>query len=156
MLGLESALPRNIQLKTLKIQWTQESCYQSISSWLRLSTIRAGELRLIVSQNTDFVAGARNAFHEQTSGEERKKWLSVPCTAAGTSHQAKSLVDKGVLAAAVITSLTMDTALEMLVKALPTGVQPPEHTVVQSRSHPSLEDLERRCAPPMIPSVLTK
>lgn len=143
MLGLESALPRNIHLKTLKIQWTQESCYQSISSWLRLATIRPGELRLIASQNMDFVAGARNAFQEQTSGEERTKWLSVPCTAAGTSTQVKSMVDKGILAAAVITSLTMETALEILVKALHTGVQPPEHTVVESHSYPSVEELER-------------
>lgn len=146
MQGLESTVPRNIQLKTLKIQWTQESCYQSVSSWLRLSTIRAGELRLITSQNTDFVVGARKAFQDQTTGEQRAKWLSVPCTAAGTRNQAKPLVDKGTLTAAVITSLTMDTALEILVKALHTGVQPPDHTVVESHSYPSLEDLERGCA----------
>jgi ABC-type sugar transport system substrate-binding protein len=155
MQGLESTVPRNIQLKALKIQWTEESCYQSISSWIRLSTMRAGDLRLIVSQNTDFVAGARKAFQEQTSGDQQTKWLSVPCIAAGTRNQTKSIVDKGILAAAVITSLTMDTALEMLAKALHTGVQPPEHTVVESHSYPSLENLESRRAP-KLSSAATK
>lgn len=142
--GMESAKPKNVQVKVLKTQWTGESAYNTISSWLALSSTRAADTQMISSQNTDFILGAKRAFKTNTQEPERTKWLSLPCTGAGTASQAKPLVDKGVLVAAVITSLTMDTALEMLVKALRGGTQPPEHTAVPASSYPSLEDLAKK------------
>jgi hypothetical protein len=55
-----------------------------------------------------------------------------------------SAVDQGVLRAAVLTPLTMDTALEMLVQAMKEGSQPQEKTFVEAHSYPSLEELAKR------------
>jgi ABC-type sugar transport system substrate-binding protein len=144
--GMESATPRTLNVKSMKIQWTEESCFQSVSSWLRLSTVHAADIDLIAAQNTDFIAGARRAFNSHSDVAERTKWLSLPCFGAGVLNQAKPLVDRGVLTAAVITSLTMDTALEMLVKAFQSGSQPPEHSFVQASSYPSLDELAKKAA----------
>src|SRR5262249_18323017 len=45
--GMESTKPRNIQLKTLNMMWNEESACNSLSSWLRLSTVRAAGTQLI-------------------------------------------------------------------------------------------------------------
>jgi ABC-type sugar transport system substrate-binding protein len=142
--GMESTKPKNIQVKSLKIQWTGESAYNSVTSWLGLSTVRAADTQMISSQNTDFILAARRAFQLNTVDPERAKWLSLPCTGAGILSQAKPLVDSGVLLAAVITSLTMDAALSMLVRALKSGSQPPEHTIVEASSYPTLEELKKK------------
>jgi ABC-type sugar transport system substrate-binding protein len=142
--GLESSLPDNVRVKTLKIQWTEESAYQSVTSWLRLSTVRADDVQLIASQNIDFVSAARKAFQDHAAVAERSHWLAVPYTGAGVFSQVKPLVEGGTLAAAVVTSLTVETALEMLRRGLDTGVQPPEFTPVSAYSYPALEELARQ------------
>ncbi len=144
--GIESTTPKNIQTKTLKIQWTEENAYKSVASWLRLQTVRAEHTHLISSQNIDFILAARRAFQDCTEGAERAKWLNLPYTAAGVPRQIKPLVDKGTLAAAIITSLTTDVALEMLVKGIQTGSQPAEHTFLRASSYPELELLTQKRA----------
>ena len=144
--GIEITTPKNIQTKTLKIQWTGENAYKSVTSWLRLQTVRAEQTHLISSQNIDFILAARRAFQDCTTGAERAKWLSLPYTAAGVPRQIKPMVDNGTLAAAIITSLTMDVALEMLVKGIQTGTQPAEHTFLSASSYPELEILARKRA----------
>jgi len=99
---------------------------------------------MISSQNTDFILAARRAFQLNTVDPGRAKWLSLPCTGAGTLSQAKPLVESGVLLAAVITSLTMDTALAMLDRAIKSGAQPAEHTIVEASSYPTLEELSKK------------
>lgn len=141
--GMESVLQGNMKVKTLKIQWTEEAAYESISSWLRLSTVHAGDIDIVSSQNTDFILAARRAFETGAQGGDRTKWLSRRFTAAGALSQLRPLLDQGILSAAVVTSLTMDKAIEMLVKALETRSQPAEHTFVQAYSLPKLEELEK-------------
>ena len=142
--GLENGMPSNIHVKTLKIQWTEASAYESVTSWLRLSTVRAADFHLISSQNIDFISAARRAFQDHASTADQQRWLSLPYTGVGVMSQTKPLVEKGTLVAAVIASLTMDTCLEMLQHAVQSGVQPPEETVVSASSYPSLEELARR------------
>ncbi len=137
--GMESVVPENMQVKTLKVQWTEESAYKSVCSWLRLSTVHAADIDLIAAQNIDFIMGARKAFQDQTEGAEQKNWLSLPYVGAGILNLVKPLVDQGVLAAAVIISTTVDIALEMLVRVLEHGSQPPEYNFVQASSYPELE-----------------
>ncbi len=142
--GIDAAKPANIKLKTLKIEWTEQNAYQSISSWLRLSTFHAADVDLISSQNTDFIVAARKAFQENSQGAEQQTWLTRLYTAAGLPSQTKPLVENGVLTAAVVTSLTMNTALDMLVRALQTKALPAEHTYVPASSYPPLEELGKR------------
>ena len=139
--GIEGVIPANIHIKTLKIQWTEESAYKSVASWLGLSTVHAAEINLVAAQNVDFIMGGRRAFQAHNDSTERAKWLKLPCVGAGILTHIKPLVDQGILGAAVITSLTMDKALETLVQSLRSGSQPPEHTSIEAFSYPSLEKL---------------
>jgi ABC-type sugar transport system substrate-binding protein len=142
--GLESARPKNIEVKSVRVQGsTAESAYNAVCSWLSLPTVRAEGTRVIASQNADFIFGARKAF-ETTTDAERTKWLALPCAGVGIPKQIKPLVDQGVLHAAVLTSLTMDTMLEMLVRAMRDGSQPKEKTFVEAQSYPSLEELAKK------------
>jgi len=142
--GVESTKPANVDVKSLKIEWTTDSAYKVICSWLSLSTVRPQGTQLIFSQNADFILGARKAFQTNTNEPERSKWLDVPCAGVGIWSQIKPLVDQKSLHAAVITSLTSDTAVEMLVQALKAGSQPPEKTCVEAHSYPSLEELSAK------------
>jgi hypothetical protein len=99
---------------------------------------------MIVSQNADFILGARKAVETNTAEPERTKWLALPCVAGGPATQIKPQVDQGVLRAAVVTSLTMDTGLEMLVQAMKAGAQPPEKTFVEAYSYPNLAELAKK------------
>jgi hypothetical protein len=136
----------HFQVKSLKIQWTAESAYNSILTWLRLPTVHASDTHLVASQNTDFIQAARRAFEENTSGAERERWLGLPYCGVGIPSQAKPLLENGSLTAGIITSLTMDTAIEMLVKALQTGTQPPEINLVKAAYQPTLEELAKKRA----------
>lgn len=143
--GLESTRPKNVELKCLKVQGaTAEDACKAVGSWLSLSTVRPESTQLIVAQNADFIFGARKAFEMNTSEPRRTKWLALPCAGVGVPSQVKPLVDQGLLCAAVLTSLTMDKALEMLVKAMKDGSQPPEQTFVEAESYPSLQELAKR------------
>ena len=143
--GLESGKPKNVEVKSVKVQGASaEDAYRAVCSWLSLSTVRPEATRMIFSQNADFIFGARKAFEAQTSEADRKKWLALPCAGVGIATLVKPLVDQGVLCAAVLTSLTMDRALEMLVQGLKTGTQPREETYVEAASYPSLEDLAKK------------
>jgi len=141
--GLENTQPKNVQVKSLKIQAVADSSYSTVCSWLSSGRVRPEETHLVVSQNADFILGAKKAFETNMSEPDRTKWLSLPCAGAGVSNQLKSMVDQGTLRAAVLTSLTMDTALEMLVRALRDGSQPQEKTFVDAQSYPTLERLAK-------------
>ena len=143
--GLESGKPKNIEVKALKVQGASaEDAFKAVSSWLTLSTVRPEATRMIFSQNADFIFGARKAFETQAPEADRKKWLALPCAGVGVPRQVKSLVDQGVLCAAVLTSLTTEKAMEMLVQGLKTGAQPREQTYVEATSYPSIEDLAKK------------
>jgi len=142
--ALESELGINIQFKSLKIQWTEESAYNSVTSWLRLSTVRAGDTQLIAAQNTDFILAAKRAFEDNTSGDERTKWLGLPYCGVAVPSQAKQLVDSGTLTAAIVTPVTLDKALEILVRHLQTRSQPQQQTLVKASSEPSLDALIKK------------
>jgi ABC-type sugar transport system substrate-binding protein len=141
--GVESTKPRNVELKSLKLEWTAESAYKGVCSWLSLSTVRAQDTQMILAQNADFIHGAKKAFHANTPEPDRTKWLALPCAAVGISSQIKPLVDQRFLRVAVVTSVTLDVAVEMLVQAMKAGSQPPEQTFVDARSYPTLEELAK-------------
>jgi len=143
--GLENTKPKNIEVKSLRaVGSTSENAYTAVCSWLNLSKARSEGTQLIVSQNVDFILGARKAFETHASENERTKWLVLPRAAVGVSDRVRPLVDQGELCAAVLTSLTMDRAVEMLVRAMTDGLQPPEHTFVEAHSYPSLDELAKR------------
>ncbi len=69
--GLESTKPKNVEVKTLKVVGsTSESAYNTVGSWLSLSKARPESVQLIVSQNADFIDGAKTAFEKERRARE--------------------------------------------------------------------------------------
>lgn len=139
--GMESAKPRNVQLTTLRSKWGEEFACQSVAAWLKLATSRAEKFHLIAGQTHELALGARKAFQGIGNPEETQKWLELPFLGIGISSQVKPLVDRRILTAAVISSLTMELALRLLVRALDSQIRPPDRSVVDVSSYPALERL---------------
>jgi ribose transport system substrate-binding protein len=149
--GLDQAKPRNIEVKALKVIGSSaDNAYAAVCSWLGLTHPKPESVQLIVSQNADFAHGARKAF-ETTNVAERPKWLAIPRAGVGVADRSRPLVDQGSLCASVVTSLTMDRAVEMLARSLADGSQPPEHTFVEAYSYPSVEDLATKWKGAVLP-----
>lgn len=139
--GMETARPRNVQLTLLRSKWSEENAYQSVNAWLRLATSRAEKFDLVAGQTHELAMGARKALQSVDSADQKKKWLEVPFIGIGISNQVKSLVDGRLLAAAVVTSVTMELGIGILVRALESNAQPPERSIVEAYSMPELEKL---------------
>ena len=139
--GMESARARNVQLTILRSKWSEASAQQSVSAWLRLATSRAEKYQMVAGQTHELAIGARKAFQSISDLEQQKRWLDLPFLGIGVANQVKPLVESRVLAAAVITSVTMEIALRLLARALESQSHPPERTVVEVSSFPELEKL---------------
>jgi ABC-type sugar transport system substrate-binding protein len=137
--GMETARPAKAQITTLRSKWSEESACLSASAWLRLATSRAEKYNLVAGQTHELALGARKAFQNMDNAEQKQKWMDIPFLGIGISSQVKPLVHGHILDAAVVTSVTMDTALKLLVRAIESQVQPPERTVVEVSSYPELE-----------------
>jgi ABC-type sugar transport system substrate-binding protein len=142
--GMESAKPRNVRITTIHSNWNEESAYQSAGTRLQLATSRGENFDLVAAQSHELALGARKAFRNIANPEQREKWLGLRFIGSGIAGQVKPLVDGGVLAATVITSVTMELALKILVRALETKVQPAERSVVEAASYPDLEKMAAR------------
>ncbi|MBZ5528645.1 MAG: sugar ABC transporter substrate-binding protein [Acidobacteriia bacterium] len=139
--GMERIRPSNLQLTTLRSKWGEEGAFQSTCAWLKLATSRPERYDLVAGHSLEFVRGARRAFQTIENAELQKKWQGLPFIGMGIASQVKTLVDGRSLTAAVVTSLTMDRAMEMLAQALETQKQPPENTFVEAASYPELQKL---------------
>ena len=142
--GMHSTKPDNVQLRTLRGQWTQESGYEAVASWLRLSTSRQTPITLVAAQNDNMALGARKAFEQNTSGAERERWshlLYTGCDACPGKGQ--EWVHKGLLSASIVMPPTAGLALEMFARFLSGGSLPPERTMVTPVSYPEIEKLSQ-------------
>jgi len=137
--GMESAKPHNVHLTTLRSKWGEEFACQSVAAWLKLATSRAEKFHLIAGQTHELALGARKAFQCIDNPEETEKWLELPFIGIGISGQVKPLVDRQILTAAVVSSLTMELALRLLVRALDSQIRPPDRSVVDVSSYPVFE-----------------
>lgn len=142
--GMHSALPSKIQVTALRGQWTEESAYKSISSWLRLNLARKGGIDLVGAQNDAMAIGARKSFEELIQGEEREQWLRLPYTGVdGLPKTGQAWVRTGTLKATVIVPPNAGQAISMIAEALKTGSGIPERSYTTASSFPLLEKLAR-------------
>jgi ribose transport system substrate-binding protein len=140
--GMTSVLPRNITVKVLKGDWTEQSGYHTTKAWLSLSTSRQLNIRAIGSQNDAMAIGARRAFEEVSNDAARKEWLSLPFTGCdGVAKAGQEWVRRGLLRATVVTPPPMGLALEILVNAIRSGLQPLERTISRPSSYPPVDKL---------------
>jgi ribose transport system substrate-binding protein len=140
--GMQSTKPANIQVITMRGNLTEESGYQAISSWLRLHTSRTTRVDLVAGQNDDMAIGARRAFEDALSGDERERWSSLPYTGCDASSGAGGeWIRRGLLTASVFLPPTAGLALETLVKSIQGKTQPPLQQQIAPVSRPLLEKL---------------
>jgi ribose transport system substrate-binding protein len=145
--GFNQTKPANLQTRAVRAQWTEESAYAAVQSWLRLSTSHQVPICAVVAQNDSMAVGARRAFEETTSGLEREQLLSIPFLGCdGVPSTGQSWVRSGLLTATVITPPNTGVGLEMLVDALRSGKQAPEQTMTVVKSFPEVERLVARKA----------
>jgi ribose transport system substrate-binding protein len=139
--GMTSAKPANIEIKSLKGNWTEQGAYSAVTSWLRLSTSRQVPVSLIGCQNDAMAIGARRAFQEMAA-EESGRWLKLPFTGCdGLPMAGQAWVRDHRLAATIIIPTNAGKALDMLRKAFDTGVNPPERSLMEPVSFPPIESL---------------
>jgi ribose transport system substrate-binding protein len=142
--GMHLTKPANIQVKTMRANWTEESAHRAVSSWLRLRTSQETFIDLVGAQDDSMAAGARKAFAEIAEGE-RARWLKIPFTGCdGLPKTGQSWVRSGLLAATIYIRPNTDLALEMLTEAIRTGSQPPECKLIVPESVPSIQELAAR------------
>lgn len=142
--GMQSTKPPNIEIKTIRGNWTEAGAHHAITSWLRLSTSRQLPVRAIGCQSDPMAIGARKAFQD-LPGSDREKWLNLPFTGCdGLPEAGQAWVRSAQLAATVVIPPNAGTALEMLVQAHQGGVQPPERTMTAPYSYPPIEQLQNR------------
>ena len=143
--GMNSAKPPQVIVNTIRGDWTEQSGWHAVTSWLALSTSRKFNIRIIGSQNDAMSIGARKAFQEMPNADERRKWLTLPFTGCdGAPEGGQKWVRDGLLAATVITPPPMGTAIQLLHEAIQSGSQPPEWTVTTSESFPPIDRLGRK------------
>jgi ribose transport system substrate-binding protein len=142
--GMHSALPANIQMTALRGQWTEESAHKSISSWMRLNLAHKGGMDLIAAQNDAMAIGARKAFEDGATGEEREKWMRLPYLGVdGLPKTGQTWVRTGSLKATVIVPPNAGQAITMIAEAIKSGSGVPERSYTVPTSFPALEKLAR-------------
>ena len=134
--------PANIQVKTMRANWTEDSAYRTVSSWLRLRTSQESHVDLVGAQDDSMAMGAKKAFSE-IAASERARWMTIPITGCdGMPKTGQTWVKNGTLAATILIRPNTDLAIEMLVEAFK-GSALPDSRVTQPESVPSLAELAK-------------
>jgi ribose transport system substrate-binding protein len=140
--GMQQTKPANVKIVMLKGQWTEESAYKAVKSWMKLSTSQKLPIEVISAQDDSMALGARKALQEQTDESVRERWLGLPFTGCdGLPKTGQEFVRRGLLAATVFVPPNTTLALELLAKATAQGIEPPEVTLTVPVSVPKIEDL---------------
>jgi ribose transport system substrate-binding protein len=140
-IGMTKSKPANVQVKTLRANWTEESSYKAVTSWLRLQTSQHSRIDLVGAQDDSMAMGARKAFSE-IAESDRARWMKIPITGCdGMPKTGQAWVRNGSLAATIYIRPNTDLAIEMLVEAFKSGTMMPDRKVTEPESVPSLAEL---------------
>jgi ABC-type sugar transport system substrate-binding protein len=144
LFGALEAKPESIQLRVLKAQWTEASAYKAVSSWLRLSTSRDNQIVAVCAQDDSMAVGARKAF-EECFAKQRDVWEKMPFLGCdGLPKTGQEWVRRGVLTATVYVPANTGQAMELMMKSIETGMQPPDRTFTPCKSIPEVEALQEK------------
>lgn len=144
-IGMQMALRSDIQVTALRGQWTEESAYKSVTSWLKLNIAHKVSIHLIGAQNDAMAMGARMAFQDVGEESERAEWLRLPFTGVdGLPKTGQSWVRTGSLTATVIVPPNAGQAITMLAPAIQGNSTVPERSFTVAVSFPTLEKLAAR------------
>ena len=143
--GLQEGKPVNVQVKTIRANWTEASAHKAVSAWLKLTTSQQCVLDAVCAQDDSMALGARKAFQEMQDLTLRSRWLASPFLGIdGMPKTGQNDVRRGVLAATIVVPTNTGIGIDMLARALNGGVNPPETTLTEAQSFPSLEELSQK------------
>jgi ribose transport system substrate-binding protein len=146
-MGMQQTKPANIKIHMLKGQWTEESSYKAVASWVRLLTSQKQVIDLVGAQDDSMAIGARRALQEQVDETVRAKWLQARFTGCdGLPNTGQEYVRTGLLAATVIVPPNTKLAIEMLVAAIRQSKTPTELALTVPISFPTIEELAQSSA----------
>jgi ribose transport system substrate-binding protein len=138
--GMLETKRANIQVTTLKAQWTEESALRAVRSWLKLTTSQKAAMDAVAAQDDSMAMGARKAFQELKNEAERERWLRLPFTGCdGLPNTGQSWVRSGLLTATVFVPPNAGQAIEMLVQAVRQRKLPAARALIAPRSIPALD-----------------
>jgi ribose transport system substrate-binding protein len=141
--GLAAKKPANIELKILRGNWTDESGYRAVSSWLKLSTSKSSGFSAVISQNDAMAVGARRAFTEVNDSNERSRWIHLPILGCdGLPETGQQYIRRGFLTTTIATPAVAGLALDLFVKWKTEGIAIPDRTYAKSASFPALSALQ--------------
>jgi len=139
--GMNMTKPANIQMKSMRANWTEEGAYKSVSSWLKLRTSQESRIDLVGAQDDSMAMGARRAFSEMS---DSARWMKIPFTGCdGMPKTGQAWVRNGTLAATIFIRQNTDLAIEMLVEAMRNGTALPERKLTDPESVPKIEELAK-------------
>jgi len=145
--GMKETKPAGVDLKLMRGDWSERSAYKSVSSWLKLSTSQQMRIDLIAAQNDAMAMGARKAFQEITNNALRDCWLALPYVGVdGIAKTGQTWIRSGQLTATVLVPPDAGNAIDLLAQALRTGSMPPERSLANPKSFPSIEELTRKAS----------
>jgi ribose transport system substrate-binding protein len=141
-LGMEQGKLAGVKLVYLKGNWTEDSGYKSVCSWMKLSTSKKMPIDMVVAQNDDMAMGARKAFQQHADAEVRDKWLSAPFSGCdGLPKTGQAFVRSGLLAATIVIAPNTSVAMEIFAQSVQSGKQPSELVLTTPVSFPAIEEL---------------
>ena len=139
--GMNMTKPANIQMKSMRANWTEEGAYKIVSSWLKLRTSQESRIDLVGAQDDSMAMGARRAFSEMS---DSARWMKIPFTGCdGMPKTGQAWVRNGTLAATIFIRQNTDLAIEMLGEAMRNGTALPERKLTDPESVPKIEELAK-------------
>ncbi|HYM76057.1 MAG TPA: substrate-binding domain-containing protein [Candidatus Dormibacteraeota bacterium] len=140
--GLKSTTPPTTRLLTVRGKWTEQTGYEAVVAWLRLSTSKQEPIALVACQNDFMAVGAKKAFREIATGDTKERLMRVPIIGCdGLPSSGQLWVKQGLLTATVVLPVLAGTAIDMLVTALRNNSQPKEIAIVDAISYPAIDQL---------------
>src|ERR1700730_1166988 len=139
--GMLKNKPPNIQVKTMRANWTEESAYRTVSSWLRLRTSQESRVDLVGAQDDSMAMGARKAF-SQIAESERARWMKIPITGCdGMPKTGQAWVRMGTRVATIYIRPDTYLAIEVLVEAFRGAATLAENRVADPEWVPTVQEL---------------
>ena len=141
--GLRETLPDNVQLVNLKGRWTEESAFQSVSSWMKLMSAQKFRIDLITAQNDVMAMGAKRALKDLANELDRDLLSRIPITGCdGVPSTGQAWVRAGHMAATVVVPPSAGKAISLMTRALQTRVPTAEHTLTVPEPFPAFASLK--------------
>ena len=142
-IGMQETIPRTVKLIAMKGQWTQESAYNAVCSWLRLSTSDKLPIEAVIAQNDAMALGARKALQEESSEAAREKVSSLAFLGCdGCPTPEKSTCATGRLTATVVVPPEYDSRHgDALQGACKKNRSPAELALISPVSFPPIAEL---------------